>query len=212
MTRDASTVTDHWFNTNAGNKFSYVDMDPNSIDILDIAHALSQLCRYNGHISEFYSVAQHSVIVSRAAANIYLYRAQEGKLEYIPQERLMIQMWGLLHDATEAYMGDMVRPLKEMMPQYKEMEDRLDDIIMNKFVGSPIPDRWHELIKEADNRTLVTESRQLVPVVHKDWSLPWEPLDDGYLELCWTPGTARAVFLRDWYNLVEVRGQFNVGK
>jgi hypothetical protein len=82
-----------WMQTFTGRAFYPLDPRPEDIDPVDIAHALSLICRYGGHSSRFYSVAEHCVLMSHAVA---------------PEHAL----WALLHDATEAYLGDMIRPLK----------------------------------------------------------------------------------------------------
>lgn len=89
--------------TFSGEFVDVINPDPEKINIQDIAHALSHLCRYGGHTDEFYSVAQHSIAVS------YL----------VPEE---VALEGLLHDATEAYMVDLPRPIKKQIKQYSEME------------------------------------------------------------------------------------------
>jgi len=87
-----------------------------AIHILDIAHALSMVCRFNGHCNEFYSVAQHCVLVARAAN---------------PADK----MWALLHDAHEAYLGDLVSPLKNRMPEWKTLESAWDVVIRARFAA-----------------------------------------------------------------------------
>lgn len=188
-----ATTRDHWFNTFSGVKFSYIDMDPDTIDIKDIAHALSMLCRYNGHIARFYSVAQHSVYVSIVAAGLYRETCMGEETPRALEMLELVKFWGLMHDATEAYMGDMVRPLKVMIPAYSEMEAKLDRVIMTKFVGQTIPSHIHALIKEADNQVLASEVRDLVPVVHPDWDFPW-PATLDYVG-AWNPNKAERLFM-----------------
>jgi len=83
-----------WIQTISGRKFPLAEPDPNQIDIEDIAHALSMLCRFNGHCTQFYSVAEHSMHVSHEISND-------------------LALAGLLHDAAEAYLGDVPSPLKK---------------------------------------------------------------------------------------------------
>jgi hypothetical protein len=117
--------------------------DAANINIVDIAHALSLLCRYTGHCRTFYSVAEHSLIISE----LFTDPAQ--------------QLEGLLHDAAEAYCNDISRPLKQSLPDYKAIE-RLNDVAIRKrFRLSPI---HSALVKEADNDLLQTEYRQLMSV------------------------------------------------
>ncbi|MDO4254358.1 MAG: hypothetical protein Q4C81_04310 [Kocuria sp.] len=96
----------NWMQTYTGRRFYPLDSRPEDVDVVDVAHALSMQCRYNGHVRLFMSVAEHCVLVSRL----------------VPSEHAL---WGLLHDATEAYVGDMVRPLKLHMPEYRAVEDRV---------------------------------------------------------------------------------------
>jgi uncharacterized protein len=145
-----------WFQTHSGIEFYPLDARPEEILIEDIAHGLSRICRFGGHTRDFYSVAQHSVIVS----NI------------VPEE---LALAGLLHDATEAYIGDMVRPLKYSVPQYLLIEDRLWDVIAARF---NVPRILPAEIKHADNVALITERRDLLEKQRQwgEWSKAYSPL------------------------------------
>lgn len=94
----------NWILTSTGKRFDLLEPDADMIDPWDICHSLAHLCRFNGHTREFYSVAQHSCIVA----------------ELVPEEH---KLAALLHDATEAYLGDITRPLKQWMPDYRGFED-----------------------------------------------------------------------------------------
>lgn len=106
-----------------------LDMTPEDIDIEDIAHSLARLCRYNGHCGGFISVARHSIWV---ADSLYL---------------TDFQLWGLLHDAPEAYLGDMTRPVKQQpdMIKFRHADDALEKVIAEKFdLPYPMPDAVHD--------------------------------------------------------------------
>lgn len=128
--------------TYSGNVFHYGKFEESIIDIEDIAHSLSMLCRFNGHTREFYSVAQHCVIVSK------LCNSDDA-------------LWGLLHDATEAYLTDIPSPLKrtEEFKFYSELEDRLMAHIARTFnLKGNIPPS----VKNADKTALFMEKRDLM--------------------------------------------------
>lgn len=134
-----------WIRTYTGKKFYYLAPydDVESIDIEDIAMALSRAPRWCGHTGPFYSVAQHSALV-----------AMELKKRGLD---LTTQMIGLLHDATEAYMGDLPSPLKRICPEYSEIEKAVWDRISYKFLNGevlPIP----PVVKECDRVLLSTEA------------------------------------------------------
>jgi len=120
-------------------------MDPFSakkdeIDIRDIAHALSLLCRANGHIKHFYSVAQHCLNCEKEAAA----RGLDDE----------IRLFCLLHDATECYISDITRPVKRRLPQYCAAEERLAKVIYLKLVGK-LPDEFQQkAINDVDDTLL----------------------------------------------------------
>lgn len=108
---------------------------PEDIDLVDIANALARQCRYLGHVSGFVSVGEHSLVVSRL-------------LEERGESRL-IQATGLLHDASEAYLGDIAGPLKRLSPfdGYREVEEHVERVIAARF-GLPFP--YPPVVKECD--------------------------------------------------------------
>ncbi len=117
--------------------------DPALIRIRDIAHALSLLCRANGHFPTFYSVAQHSIACCREAAA----RGDSPKL----------QLACLLHDASEAYLSDVTRPVKAAMPLYLELEAPLQDTIWSKWLDSPLTEQEYKRVFEIDDALLYHE-------------------------------------------------------
>jgi 5'-deoxynucleotidase YfbR-like HD superfamily hydrolase len=159
MTATDQRVGD-WIQTFTGLVMYPLDPRPEEICIEDIAHALSNLCRFTGHCSEFYSVAEHSVRVSYACD---------------PTDAL----WGLLHDAPEAYLADMSRPVKRYSPfgaTYQKIENALMEVIAEKFGLRPgylAPSS----VKRADTVLLMTEKRDLMHGCNKAWETPAEPLE-----------------------------------
>jgi len=145
----SSTDRGNWFQTYTGIAFYHQDPRPAEICFEDIAHALARECRFNGHVHRFYSVAQHCVHVSRL----------------VPQE---FALQGLLHDATEAYVGDMVRPLKAALPEYRAIEQRIWNAIANKF-GVPVV--MAPEVKHADLVALATERRDLMGPRPMPWDV-----------------------------------------
>lgn len=169
--------------TIGGVYFDYIDPKPEQIDIMDIAHALSMQCRYNGHVTQFYSVAQHSVLVSRLVEEVE------------PAQALP----ALLHDAAEAYIGDMVGPLKQLCLDYKAVEHRVEEAVLAKF-GLSLP--LHPCIKHADLRMLRTEQRDLTAGAGDNWSGldAYEPMAEQIVPLDWV--WARQLFLDRYFELV----------
>lgn len=162
-----------WMQTYTGRAFYPLEPNVNDIDPVDIAHALSLLCRYGGHVSRFMSVAEHCILMSHAVA------AENA-------------LWALLHDATEAYMGDLIRPLKLAMPAYCEAEDRLMAVICDRFGLDPV---CPAEVKAADNRILRDERAALMA----EPPLPWASIEDvpalGVHIQGWDPATAERIYL-----------------
>ncbi|MBR4291619.1 MAG: DUF429 domain-containing protein, partial [Oscillospiraceae bacterium] len=129
--------------TYTGVMFDPLNPDPDLIDIMDIAHALSMLCRANGHFRSFYSVGQHSINCMREAKE----RGYSEKL----------QLACLLHDASEAYLSDVTRPVKKELPKYLEIEKPLQDAIWAKYLDEPLTQEEHDHVFEIDDAILYHE-------------------------------------------------------
>jgi hypothetical protein len=130
--------------TYTGKEFDVLHPDPSLICLEDIAHALSQTCRFTGHTSRFYSVAEHSYHCSKLVAITEHQRAC------------------LLHDAAEAYLNDIASPVKQHLPEYNEFEENLICVIFNKYALYRIAP-WDERIKDADKYMLRSEIHSLMP-------------------------------------------------
>ena len=134
--------------TFTGEDFKPLAPDANQIHIEDIAHALSLMCRANGHFVRFYSVAQHCINCSNEANA----RGLSTK----------IQIACLLHDASEAYLSDITRPVKSHLLKYQEVEIHLQDMIYNKFLGSPLTETEASNVEQIDHDMLVCEFNALM--------------------------------------------------
>lgn len=162
-----------WFQINSGVHFYPMDPRPEDILIEDIAHALSRICRFGGHVRDgIYSVASHSMLVA----------------DLLPDGK---KLAGLLHDATEAYLGDIVSPLKRSLPDYRDVEDRLAAIIADKF-GVNFDDSD---IKHADMVALATEARDLLTNCTWIDELPVRPSENHHVEPDFAPGSTKICFL-----------------
>lgn len=162
--------------TASGRRLFVLDPDPEEIIIEDIAHALSQICRFGGMSTDFYSVAQHSVMVSRIVPPTFA-------------------LLGLLHDASEAFLGDVIRPLKMLLPEYSRIEQRWEEVILDKFWLRNTENASVE-VKAADRIALATERRDLVAPHSWRWDLDeqgYQPLPERIVPL--PPIEARRLFL-----------------
>lgn len=148
-----------WTQTYTGRAFFPLDPRPSDINRQDIAHALSQICRFGGHTTVPYSIAQHSIGVSQLC----------------PPE---LKLFGLLHDASEAYMGDIITPIKHhpSMQVLVDMEDKIMAAIMEHF-GLTWTGQLPPAVHEADKIMLVTEARDLL-ATEPEWThqMPYKPL------------------------------------
>lgn len=146
--------------TFTGKTFDFEDPDPETICIEDIAHALSMVCRFSGQCREFYSVAQHSVLVALGLQTVVTEEERRTWKMWLEHEKQLRQI-ALLHDAAEAYMGDLNRPLKRIMPQYGQIEDRVFEAIATKFglLFSKLP----EVVKRMDKLIFANEWASFMP-------------------------------------------------
>ena len=133
-----STIT-----TFSGESFTPLTPDMAQVHMKDIAHALSLLCRANGHFVRFFSVAQHSIRCAVEAAA----RGHGPR----------VQLACLLHDASEAYLSDITRPIKKHLPLYVEAEDRLQNAIYCKYLNSPLSPAEHDQVRQVDDDMLEAE-------------------------------------------------------
>lgn len=131
-----------WFQTYTGKRFYILDPRPEDIDVRDIAHSLALKCRYGGHVAYFYSVAEHSVLLSHLVPTPLAFMA-------------------LMHDAAEAYTGDIMRPIKNSISdEWRAIESRLDLLISEVFGLDDNKAQW-DAIKEYDSRILTDEREML---------------------------------------------------
>lgn len=167
-----------WILTHTGKMFHLFEATPEEICIEDIAHALAHLCRFGGHTRRFYSVAEHCVMMSRVLPTLEC----------------------LLHDAAEAYVGDMVQPLKRQVELYRDVEADVAVAVARKF---NLPVRVEPLIKTLDLRMLVTERNQLLGP-RQDWEVDlagYEPLP--FVLECLPPPLAKQQFLQRYQELTD---------
>jgi uncharacterized protein len=180
----ASDVFVGMIQTYTGRLFSLETPDSSQVNIRDIARALSCLCRFGGHVRHFYSVAQHCLLMARRFRS-------ESKIEEAK--------WALLHDAAEAYVMDMPRPIKYMgeMSHYRTIEHRVQKAIFEKFglVGSYPP-----IIKELDKKIVLSEAKTLLSQFnHPEWielkKLGWEKIP---IRPLLSPAQAERAYLREF--------------
>lgn len=171
-----------WMQTYLGKQFWPIDPRPEDVYIEDIAHALSMVCRYNGHCNNFYSVSEHSVHIARAL-----------RKEYGSE----IALWGLLHDASEAYISDINRPTKPYLENYVEIESKIMTAICIRF---HLPIREPKEVKIADNAILVDELCQNMTEPPVEWNIPDKGL--GVKLQFWSPQRAKTEFLTEFTSLI----------
>jgi hypothetical protein len=166
---------DRWIQTFDGVKFEPFMPRAEDVNIKDIAHSLAMICRFNGHCQRFYSVAEHCIHISNLVSN-------EARL------------FGLMHDAAEAYIGDIARPLKPHMGDIKAIEADIMNAVLIRFNIMPSADIIAE-VKEADTRMLKTEQLQIMSPTPDSWGL--DDIEPYKLKLkCWEWQEAEDKFLK----------------
>lgn len=170
MSHPIQTVSGVWVSPKSASE--------NDIQIKDIAHALSLICRFNGHCREFYSVAQHSVIVSEILEH----------QRYSPE----IVLAGLMHDAHEAYLGDMPSPLKKIFKDYGPISEELQKTIEKKY-AIPMNENVSKLVKNADFACFHAEVRDLMP--SNGWNWPPDVFKWEKSIIPCAPEKAKAMFI-----------------
>jgi uncharacterized protein len=177
---------DAWIQTYSGRRFTPTNPNPDSVVIQDIAHSLSMQCRFGGHSKSFYSVAQHCVLVS------YICNFEDA-------------FWGLMHDASEAYLVDVPRPIKRSgkFDAYMEFENKVQAAICKRFSlseGEPAS------VKKADKILLATEARDLLVNLRSDWTFPEQPLPFKITPL--DPRQAKDLFMKRFFELSNMPGSY----
>jgi hypothetical protein len=161
-----------WIETNSHETYFYGRRNPENINIFDIAHGLSNICRYAGQCNYFYSVAQHSCIIHDAAPN-------------------HLKAIGLFHDAAEAYTSDIPRPVKNLFPELRELEKRIQMDVADRF---KLTFPWSSQIEILDSQLMLREAQLLF-----DGGVSWtveglDPLDVD-IPSFWSPKRAKREFL-----------------
>lgn len=166
--------------TYSGDHFDPVRPEAGKIHIEDIAHALSLICRGNGQVQTFFSVGQHCINCALEAEA----RGYSGRMA----------LACLLHDAGESYMSDVPRPFKKHLKEYRQLENRLLDVIYTKYLGSPLTEEEQQILKQIDDDMLYFDMRDLlkeptdepepemkIKISHR--VRPFEEVERQYLEL-----------------------------
>jgi hypothetical protein len=169
-----------YITTYGGTHFYPTEPDPNGVHITDIAHALSLICRGNGHVKSFYSVGQHCIgCAKEAKARGY-------------DNRMILAC--LLHDASECYMSDVPRPFKKTMIEYQKQEKHMLDVIYTKFLGSTLTEEEEKKLREIDDGLLYYDLIELLNEqsegpgpqlkVEPDYRLrPFEEVEQEYIKI-----------------------------
>ena len=178
----------HWIQTFTGGRFYILDPREEEVDIFDIAHSLSMQCRYLGHAHNFYSVAQHSVLLATWCREKGM--SPESQFE------------ALMHDAHEAYTGDIPKPIKVSIPILQDAEKRVEDVVRRKYRLQPdMPDWCHQI-----DRDIVVDEKRALMADQNGWTfIGSQPL--GVEIKSWEPEMAELCFLTLFTHLQKlIRG------
>jgi len=173
-----------WLQTATGVAFDLVDPTPDMVRPEDIAHSLAGQCRYAGHTSRHYSVAEHCVLM-----HDWLHRANMPRAARV----------ALVHDAAEAYLPDIQSPWKALIPGWREQEQRIEAVV-SEALGTPL---HSPIVKVADLRILLDERAALLVEPPQSWG----PVEDmrplGVMIRCWSRDRAREEWMRRWAREVQ---------
>jgi uncharacterized protein len=176
-----------WIQTYTGQRLDLLLPDPSHVCLEDIAQPLSLLVRFTGQIRHGYTVAQHSVLVARALRD-------EG-------HSLGVQRAGLMHDAHEAYTGDVSAPIKGVVgAAWSDFERRMELAVRQRF---SVPRDLPAAVRSMDLRMLLAEARDLLAAPPAPWGIPSEPWE-GRISRVWSAREARGEFLEECYRLEVV--------
>lgn len=165
-----------WIQTHTGRQVTYPPQ-AEQVCIEDIAHALSRICRYSGHTPTFYSVAEH-------CCHLYDHALTAAKCRDT-------HVGALLHDAAEAYLGDVPGPFKRLLPDYRDLEKTFEDVICERFDLLRLAGT---LVRTWDRQIIADEQAALFPEMPRPWKHPVEgPL--GVEIQCWSPDQADYEYL-----------------
>jgi hypothetical protein len=171
-----------WIQVSSGDIFYPLDPHPEEVTIHDIAHALSMKCRYGGHCLKFYSVAEHSVYVS----------------QFVPQEHAL---WGLLHDAAEAYTADVPRPLKKNLTEWAAIEERVQNAVCDRF---GLDRKQPDSVKLVDTQILLKEKAALLARCTRPWDTSYIiPSEFEVTIQALSPEDAKQFFLDRYFELAN---------
>ncbi|MBR3515758.1 MAG: phosphohydrolase [Lachnospiraceae bacterium] len=174
-----------YITTISGKHFDPVEPEEALIDIKDIAHSLSLVCRGNGHVKHFYSVAQHSIACAREAQ-------ARGYSD-------TVVLACLLHDASEAYLSDVTRPVKKDLTYYLEVEDRLQHLIWRHFIGRDItPEEDTQVFAIDDDMMSMEFHLNMAETINEDYKRLVRTIDCAYED----PAKVEAEFLELFQTLV----------
>jgi 5'-deoxynucleotidase YfbR-like HD superfamily hydrolase len=181
-----------WIQTYGGTQFDFREPTPDMIDIYTIARVLSRIQRFGGHLRIGYTVAEHSVWVAHHCDYVWA-------------------LEGLMHDAAEAYIGDIVRDLKKMLPEIAFIEGKIQAAIWQKFGLVESPEMWQH-IKYWDNAAVAAEGRDLFTHPPIDnWHLRYPQVKETIVPLH-TEAEAYELFLDTFYELQEARQKHGIAQ
>ena len=174
-------IMKNWIETLSGIAFDLDNPTSAMVNFDDVATSLSRQCRYNGHCSNFYSIAEHSIHCTDMAK-------LDGCNKYI-------QLLTLIHDAHEAFIGDIVRPIKVVLgEQIKLIEERIDEVLYVKLGIKPPSNKIRQIVKSYDDSLLTTEASTMMASGGKDWYLS-KPVDHRVIFHFWQPAEAKEQFI-----------------